>query len=163
MNSRLREASDRSRRAPRVAMTRLTRQENLRMALTRRLTSDYTLEGCAGRSRRAPGVAMERRMRSEDGSKEAQLNQDHADTTGPTPEQVKNHESTAGPTVSRLRNAPRPGKGLARKRCHCVRSFPSRSRARVGHGPTRHREKRKAPRKFAVTCLNDGHLHEVVC
>ena len=46
-------------------MTRLTRQENLRMALTRRLTSEYTPQGGSDRSRGAPGVALNRRLKQE--------------------------------------------------------------------------------------------------
>ena len=56
-------------------MTRLTRQGNLRMALKRRLTSEYTPQGGSDRSRGAPGMAIKRRLRSENGSKEAQQKQ----------------------------------------------------------------------------------------
>ena len=53
-------------------MTRLTRQESLRMALKKRLTSEYTPQGGSDRSRGAPGVAIKKRLRSESGSKKAQ-------------------------------------------------------------------------------------------
>ena len=95
-------------------MTGLTRQENQRMALTRRLTDEYTPQGWSDRSRGAPGVALNRRLKQES------RKHDRTDTwTGPKSrkhgradsfeplEQVQSHENTAGPTASSLWNMPK--------------------------------------------------------
>ena len=75
MNTGPREASDRSRRAPGVAMKRLACQEGLKDGLEEASDESIHAPGEASdRSRRAPGAAMKRRMRSQDGSKEAQQN-----------------------------------------------------------------------------------------
>ena len=51
-------------------MTRLTRQENLRMALKKRQTSEYTPQGGSDRSRGAPGAAIKTRLRKAKRSQE---------------------------------------------------------------------------------------------
>ena len=76
-------------------MTGLTRQENQRMALTRRLTSEYTTQGWSDRSRGAPGVALNRRFKQES------RKHDRTDTwTGPKSRKHSRADSFKSPELT---------------------------------------------------------------